>query len=233
MIPVTARSMLGILLLLSAFGEIEAAQNDSDRWSIQLVTSSYLLRFYSYLGTDLHNYNGGDERGQELRRAETALTGLLRVGDHADLAVAWKQFIDAQAAFEASWLTHEAPDWESLQAMAVAHRSLLELLQRDFGGAPHFAMNLELLDLMEFYMLRSTDLRQLNNHPRGDEYDQAQETQQFEAAFMSLVDADRVTPGAEKRWRNIRPLLASRKPIPAPIMMIRHGGSLSYLLGEG
>ncbi|MCL6415886.1 hypothetical protein MIB92_09495 [Aestuariirhabdus sp. Z084] len=226
-----AMKQIWCLIALMAFsiGSVQAADmSDEEKFSMQLVTASYMLRFYSYLGNDYHDYAGSDGLKKEQDRADGLAARLSHSGSYPELQPAWTAYRVAIEEFELRWQQQQYPDWYSLQDVDKAHRKVLELLHLE---VPLFDTNLSLLDMMEFYMHNSTALVQANLHPRGVDYNLAAELEAFDNGFESKVESGEIDSFASMRWKYIKPLLKNTELRVAPMTMMRHGSSLSLNLG--
>ncbi|RRJ85323.1 hypothetical protein D0544_09760 [Aestuariirhabdus litorea] len=218
---------------LQAQGEVDASQR---RLAMQLITDSYMLRFYSYLGDDYLNFSGTQGINEHREGATNAARALVAATGSTELEEAWQGYDQALKAFVGNWRQQQYPDWYSLQDLYKGHRVLLELLQRNYEkgeGGEVFAVNLALLDMIEYYMHLNTEVYQAHRHPRGIEYDMAKEAVAFEKRLLPLVESKRIDSFSGLRWKFIKPLFENYEMEAAPMTLLRHGGGLAESLGAG
>ncbi len=199
----------------------------------QLITSSYMIRFQSYFAEEAENYASLLNPAAGQKKAEKALVVLSEGEQGTEIQAVWAEYERTKTEFVKIWQEQQFPSWYPLQDFDVAHKRLVKALQNASGDAEFFEDNLALLDLMEQYLYRSTPVVSANMYPRGNEYDWFNDVDKFDERIQLLEANNLLERGDVIRWKYIKPLFSSKDLSFSPMIVMRHGGSLSRAFVEG
>ncbi len=207
------------------------ASNDQQQAAINLLTSSYMMRFYSYLGDEKSNLSVSMKPENELASGEQAIAILSENENAAKILSTWQSFKNSIGSLDNAWLVSEMPSHHVVEDMKMAHIELVSQLALVAGEQQSYKDTFELLSMMEYYMHQSTPVGYISTASR--EYgDLGVEVERFESRMSALEAENKLDRMAVVRWKYIKPAMQSNDFFNAPMVMLRHGGSLAKAISK-
>lgn len=202
------------------------ATTTEEKAALNILTSSYMVRYYAYLGDDISNLSISTRPESEIAKAEESMAALQTNKHSNDINSAWQQYISSIEATANAWIPPGTPTYHHFDDIVVTHRALVDQLFLVAGETQEYKDTLELLVMMEFYMHRSTPIAYIST-PEDNLYELADESTQFDTRIQAMSEQKLIKRGDKVRWKYIKPLMQTSDYYNAPIVMLRHGGHLA------